>query len=302
MSVELLSNQMRDYADTLIASADDPHALSQLRRVEIQEPVLSSALVKNWSNRIYPAIPESVRLVSTLACITSLVTSASQIPHAHYVADKVHDNLRTLSQALLSTRCIERGELLDYWRRHDDAPLGVQGRIVGQLSEASLLAAIWSGIAGGYRPEDTFALPTLRREDKGEVKDGFLTGVDIKIQRSSNDETLLIQSKTSSKRHGHAMDNPYYPGIAVIPVTQLRDRRGRRLNGPRDLLGFVAADSVTDLEAINTQIDIRLERARVRLARHHARQAENPTQLPWQQSLQQIGNELAQLEQNATQD
>jgi hypothetical protein len=294
MSVELLAKEMNAYASTLIEStAHNPYPPGQLRSVEAHEPAMSRALAENWTSDIYPAIPASIRLAGTLACIQSLVNVASQRPHAHYIAAKVFDNFRTLSRRILTTPCLDTNQLFSYLGRKDKTP----GRIAGQLSETALLGAIWWSIANDCRPEDTFALPTSRDEDVGyRDRDGFLTGVDIKMQSTTNSNTQLIQVKTSTNRHGrsHHVDNPYSPGIAIVPIRQLRDRRGRSLS-PRHLLWLVANESDADLLAVNLQIDERLERAHERRSKQHrVRATKSKGQLTWREQLQQIGEELTQ--------
>jgi hypothetical protein len=222
------------------------------------------------------------------------VNVASQRPHAHYIAAKVFDNFRTLSQRILTTTCLDTKELLNHLGREDDTPR----KIAGQLSETALLGAIWWSIANDCRPEDTFALPTSRDEDVGyRDADGFLTGVDIKMQSATNSDAQLIQVKTSTTRHrqAHHVDNPYSPGIAIVPIRQLRDRRAHPLS-PRRLLWLIASESDADLFAVNLQIDERLERAQERRTQHEAREikAKGKRPLTWREQLQQIGEELRQ--------
>ena len=293
-SVEFLAKEMNAYASTLIeATARSPYPPGQLSRVETHEPALSRALAENWTSNIYPAIPASIRMAGTLACLPSLVNVASRRPHAHYIAAQVFDNFRTLSQKILTTSCLDTKEVLDNLGQADDTPR----RIAGQLSETALLGAIWWSIANDCRPEDTFALPTSRDEDVGHTDmDGFLTGVDIKIQSTSNSDAQLIQVKASTTRHtqSHYLDNPYSPGIAVVPIRQLRDRRGQALS-PRRLLRLVASESDTDLFAVNLQVDERLERAHERLSRQQqAQKTKNKRPPTWRQQLQQIAEELKQ--------
>lgn len=289
MSVEQLSDQMNAYSSSLLESAtqSDFSGLAKLRRVELHEPAFTKALVSNWTPEVYQAIPASIRLASTLACIQSLVTVASQRPHANYVASRVFNNFQSLSQNLLANRSLSRRELDNYFGDNSVIPR----RIVGQLSETAILGALWWSIANDSRPEDLYALPTTKYEDIG-TRDaqGFSTGVDIKLKRTGEVEADRIQAKTSTLRHNYSVD--YAPGIAVVPVTQLLTSRGERLKGPRQLLDFIAYENCTELSLINKQIDDRLERARIRHAKYQLKSLQETKPVSWKDQLKKIGETL----------
>jgi len=296
MSVDALSNQMNAFSSSLIEQAETGlRAQEPLKRLETVEPAISGALVANWTSIIYPAVPASIRMASTLACAPSLVAVASEQPHNREIATRVYANFRKLSQQILSSRCLSRSEISNHYGRTSQ----IDRLICGQLSETAVLGAIWWSIANGKRSVDNFALPTKAAEDKGVLDDnGFKTGVDIKIHSIKEGEPQLIQVKTSNWRHESTADNPYAPGIAVIPVIKLRNDHQRQLNSPRRLLDYIVNGSYAHLAAINQQIDERLERANNRRIKYISLPLERAGPTSWRDQLKKIGEELSNTSQD----
>ena len=278
-------DQMNDLSSELIQNALEGES-RMVAGIRTQSQALTSQLIEVWRRANYPLIPASLRLAGSLACIPSLVTVANSRVHTQATATEVTDNFQTLSSSVLDTRCLGRKALCRLPPEDRTRP-----RIAGQLSEMGILGVLWWSIANGLREEGTYALPTTRVEDEGEVRDGYHTGTDIIVYEGIGDERHKVQVKTSPPQDTDK--NSYYPGITVVAVTNLVDSKGKHLKGPRSLLDFLTSGNGDDLTTINDQLDERFERAKDRANRHQQRQASrNHGNHTWRDTLDMLRTRL----------
>ncbi len=235
-------NEFATFGDELwnIAFASEgQNTVQRTERLQQSSHIIGRMLLTDWEgddtqnhNMLYNA--------TMLACVPSIATLAASKKHSLAVAEQVSGNLQLLDRHIMDRKLDRTGN----------------PHLVGKISEISVLSLLWWGIANGYLSEDSYALLTDSRHDRGTLL-GMRNGVDIVLRMNSTKSGKRpIQVKTSLPSRGTI--NSYKPGIAVIsPVELVSSRRGSSAAG--QLLEAVANNDLPVLrpafETVITKVD-----------------------------------------------
>lgn len=245
--------EVRQQSDQLITGAFAEGNGSRLTALKIGAAALEQTVADCWD---YPSnyLVEGLRAAVVLACMPSLETIASSRSHDTDVAQASFANFQQLAGAIL-----DRPSLSNPYALHYDKDL--KNHVRGQLSEIGVLGMLWWSIAAGRRDSQSFALPATRAEDSGRYKDEYNLGADIVMrQNGSRKAKQLIQVKTD-RQAAHNKSKHYYPGIAVVALTDiLGHEQSQEL--PIRLLRTLTSGKEGQLDDINQRIDTRIRKAR----------------------------------------
>ncbi len=251
-------SSIRSYSrmpDQLLGAAfaqDHGDIQAAVSKVDQLNDQAASLLLEPWESDPRYTV-RGLRIAAMYACAPSLRTVASSQAHKISTAQEVADNMQDMCAHLVSPRF----EVVKEKPEH-------KAQLIGQLSEIAVLAAMWWGVANGYRDERSYMLPATKKEDVGYSKGGYKFAADLVLRQKSG-KKQFIQVKNGYSRSAKRAIEFHHPELAIVIVNDLAESSS---SGPAPLLKAVASNHRSVLEVANQKIDDRLSTASKRGVEH----------------------------------
>jgi hypothetical protein len=203
--------QLELATDSLLVAPFDTRSPVEQRMVKVEQAgnYLSELLSEYlWSPNTDIAV-RALRGATAYACLSSLTTIAADLPHNQNVAESVANNFQQLAVDIVASTLPRKSS---------------QAR--GQISETSLIAALWWGVANVDERKDLYITPSTKEQDSGVANSG--NGYDMTVRRSSSHKRQLIDAKTWRGEH-NVEKIARKRGVSVItPYDITRPPRGMK--------------------------------------------------------------------------